>query len=34
MLGSDVRGPGSAHLIMESGDYQSGCSLTDPQEAA
>jgi hypothetical protein len=34
MLGSDVRGPRSAHLIMESGDYQCGCSGTDPKEAA
>ena len=34
MLGSDVRGPGSAHLIMESSGYQCGCSRTDLEEAA
>jgi hypothetical protein len=30
----DVRGPRSAHLIMESGDYECPYSRTDPEEAA
>jgi|SoiMethySBSTD1v2_1073268.scaffolds.fasta_scaffold169939_3 hypothetical protein len=34
MLGSDVRGPRSAHLIMKSSDYQCECSRTDPEDAA